>query len=127
MIKDQLEYNPKKGETETIKEILSFQKRDAKYEIPKFLKTIESIVLYLLNDEDKQKVNYSVFASLLENENIVDERLTFLLDFGLPSNTIRNLSVPKDMLINEVQRYVKREAMNFPNLTDYERDLLKNI
>ena len=127
VIKDQLEYNPKKGETETIKEILSFQKRDAKYEIPKFLKTIESIVLYLLNDEDKQKVNYSMFASLLENENIVDERLTFLLDFGLPSNTIRNLSVPKDMLINEVQRYVKREAMNFPNLTDYERDLLKNI
>ena len=59
MIKDQLEYNPKKGETETIKEILSFQKRDAKQKF-KVLKTIESIVLYLLNDEDKQKVNYSV-------------------------------------------------------------------
>lgn len=118
--KGQEKYKDKRGEeiiNLSVSEILSFIKNKAKYEIPKKLSVLESIVNYLSSGE---KADYSSFIAILENEG-VDEKLSILLDYGVPSSALKKLNnLPNENSL----AYVKRNLKGF-KLSEYEKNILE--
>lgn len=101
----------------SVSEILSFIKNKAKYEIPKKISVLESIVNYLSSGE---KADYSSFIAILENEG-VDEKLSILLDYGVPSSALKKLNnLPNENSL----AYVKRNLKGF-KLSEYEKNILE--
>lgn len=101
----------------SISDILSFIKNKAKYEIPKKLSVLESIVNYLSSGG---KADYSSFIAILENEG-VDEKISILLDYGVPSSALKKLkNLPNDNSL----AYVKHNLQQF-KLSEYEKTILE--
>lgn len=125
VIVKEIEFLAKKGKDKTeeeiinlsISDILSFIKNKAKYEIPKKLSVLESIVNYLSSDG---KADYSSFIAILENEG-VDEKISILLDYGVPSSALKKLkNLPNDNSL----AYVKHNLQQF-KLSEYEKTILE--
>ena len=106
---------------EAISNIFSFIKNQAKYEIPKVLSILQSIVNYI---QKSDLADYSLFIAKLEHEG-VDENLSVLLDFGVPSSALRKIRIPRDV---ETIEYVK-ENLEFlsKTLLNYEIAKLSQI
>ena len=106
---------------EAISNIFSFIKNQAKYEIPKVLSILQSIVNYIQNSDS---ADYSLFIAKLEHEG-VDENLSVLLDFGVPSSVLRKIRIPRDV---ETIDYVKENLELLSNrLLNYEIAKLSQI
>lgn len=106
---------------EAISNIFSFIKNQAKYEIPKVLSILQSIVNYIQNSDS---ADYSLFIAKLEHEG-VDENLSVLLDFGVPSSALRKIRIPRDV---ETIDYVKENLELLSNrLLNYEIAKLSQI
>ena len=106
---------------EAISNIFSFVKNQAKYEIPKVLSILQSIVNYIQNSDS---ADYSLFIAKLEHEG-VDENLSVLLDFGVPSSALRKIRIPRDV---ETIDYVKENLELLSNrLLNYEIAKLSQI
>lgn len=106
---------------EAISNIFSFIKNQAKYEIPKVLSILQSIVNYI---QKSDSADYSLFIAKLEHEG-VDENLSVLLDFGVPSSALRKIRIPKDV---ETIEYVKDNLELLSNrLLNYEIAKLSQI
>lgn len=70
--------------------------------------------------------DYTMFASLLENEQ-VDERLQFLIDYGVPSSAVKKIKNLPDELVEDSQiiQYLKNNFVNVSaNMITYEENLL---
>ena len=107
--------------------VLKFQKTEAGYEIPKILSVIDSIQRHVFNKLGLPAGDYSVFASLLENEQI-DERLQFLIDYGVPSSAVKKIRNIPDNLIEDshIIQYLRRNlSLIIRNLIPYEANLLE--
>ena len=106
---------------EAISNIFSFIKNQAKYEIPKVLSILQSIVNYI---QKSDSADYSLFIAKLEHEG-VDENLSVLLDFGVPSSALRKIRIPRDV---EAIDYVKENLELLSNrLLNYEIAKLSQI
>ena len=106
---------------EAISNIFSFIKNQAKYEIPKVLSILQSIVNYI---QKSDSADYSLFIAKLEHEG-VDENLSVLLDFGVPSSALRKIRIPRDV---ETIDYVKENLELLSNrLLNYEIAKLSQI
>ncbi|KGL39972.1 DEAD/DEAH box helicase [Paenilisteria newyorkensis] len=103
-------------ENMSISVILKFLKSQAKYEIPKKMKILESIVNYLSLDE---KADYSAFIALLEHEGI-DEELSVLLDFGVPASALKKIGIAPN---SDVSTYIKQNLDSF-GFNQYELDIV---
>ena len=119
------EENSYKGREELLNEaisnIFSFIKNQAKYEIPKVLSILQSIVNYI---QKSDSADYSLFIAKLEHEG-VDENLSVLLDFGVPSSALRKIRIPRDV---EAIDYVKENLELLSNrLLNYEIAKLSQI
>ena len=95
VINDQKKYFESKERKDplnsAIDSILKFQRNEANFEIPKLLAVIESIQKYVFKTKGIKNVgDYTFFASILENEK-VDERFQFLIDYGVPSSAIKKI------------------------------------
>lgn len=132
VISEQVEYNLSKKmkdpENKAINEILRFQRLYARFKIPKLLAVVESIQKYIFkNRSDNDCGNYSVFASMLENER-VPERLQFLVDYGVPSTAIikLDLKIPKNIVDDkEITMFLLKNIDDFEvSLMNYEKRLL---
>lgn len=106
---------------EAISNIFSFIKNQAKYEIPKVLSILQSIVNHI---QKSDSADYSLFIAKLEHEG-VDENLSVLLDFGVPSSALRKIRIPRDV---EAIDYVKENLELLSNrLLNYEIAKLSQI
>ena len=106
---------------EAISNIFSFIKNQAKYEIPKVLSILQSIVNYI---QKSDLADYSLFIAKLEHEG-VDENLSALLDFGVPSSALRKIRIPRDV---ETIEYVKENLeLLSKTLLNYEIAKLSQI
>ena len=103
----------------SVSKVFGFIRNQAKFEIPKRLSVLESIVNYL---NGKQAANYSAFISILEHEG-VDNKLSILLDFGVPASALKKF---KDMPNNNIIEYVKKNFEKI-DLSRYEVDILKRL
>lgn len=103
----------------SVSEVFRFIRNQAKFKIPKRLSVLESIVNYL---NGKQAANYSAFISILEHEG-VDNKLSVLLDFGVPASTLKKF---KDIPDNNTIEYVKKHFRTM-DLSNYEFDILERL
>ena len=106
---------------EAVSNVFYFIKNQAKYEIPKMLAILQSIVNYILRNET---ADYSIYIAKLEHEG-VDENLSVLLDFGVPSSALKKIVSPRDV---ETINYVKENLELLSNsLSNYEIAKLSQI
>ena len=102
-------------------EIFRFIRIQAKFEIPKKLGILESLVNFI---SQGNHANYSSFISLLENEG-VDNSISVLLDYGVPSSALKKIkSIPDDVV--DVVDYIKSKVNSF-NLTEYEKNIILKL
>ncbi|WP_024784265.1 DEAD/DEAH box helicase [Streptococcus mutans] len=129
-INDQFEYFENQGKKDSLNKaidyILKFQRNEASFEIPKILAVVDSIQKYVFDKSDMKTGDYTMFASLLENEQ-VDERLQFLIDYGVPSSAVKKIKNLPDELVEDSQiiQYLKNNFVNVSaNMITYEENLL---
>ncbi|HEL1565789.1 TPA: hypothetical protein TXI81_001309 [Streptococcus suis] len=117
LVYEQYDYYVKKNKKDpldrAIDYMLKFQRTDANFEIPKLLAVVDSIQKYVFSQSKMKCGDYSVFASLLENEQ-VDERLQFLIDYGLPCSAVKKVKLPE-------------ELTGYPNIIQYLKDNISQI
>ncbi|MBK0041290.1 MULTISPECIES: hypothetical protein [unclassified Leuconostoc] len=112
-----------------IDSILKFQRSEANFEIPKLLAATESIQKSLFKTKGAKIFgDYTYFSSILENET-VDERLQFLIYYGVPSSAIKKISkvVPREIEgDSNIVRYLKDSSVNINSLLlSYEKTLIR--
>lgn len=128
-LKRRYEKNSEKNLTnKAIDDVLKFQKNEAKFKIPKILAVVESIQKYAFEQKDISDYgDYTFFSALLENEKI-DERFQFLIDYGVPSSAIKKMSkiVPGDINTDtDIISFIKNNFSNIELvLITYEKNLL---
>lgn len=129
-INEQCEYFESEGKRDSLNKaidhVLKFQRNEASFEIPKILAVVDSIQRYVFNKAYMKAGDYTTFASLLENEQ-VDERLQFLIDYGVPSSAVKKVKeLPKNLdEDSQIIQYLKNNFKDFnDNLIDYEKKLL---
>lgn len=130
IISDQIEYLKKQDKkdpvNEAIDEVLRFQRNDASFKIPKLLAVIDSIQKYVFDRIGEESGDYTMFSSLLENEQ-VDERLRFLIDYGVPSSAVKKIkNIPDDIFTDsQIIQYLRENIDRVDyNLIAYEEELL---
>ncbi|WP_165209919.1 DEAD/DEAH box helicase [Streptococcus tangpeifui] len=107
--------------------VLKFQRNEANFEIPKILAVVDSIQEYVFNKANMKTGDYTTFASLLENEQ-VDERLQFLIDYGVPSSAVKKIRNLPDGLVedSQIMQYLKNNIIRISNnMITYEEKLLR--
>lgn len=129
-INEQCEYFESEDKRDSLNKaidhVLKFQRNEASFEIPKILAVVDSIQRYVFNKAYMKAGDYTTFASLLENEQ-VDERLQFLIDYGVPSSAVKKVKkLPKNLEEDlQIIQYLKNNFKDFnDNLIAYEKKLL---
>lgn len=120
--------NKKDSINKAIDHILKFQRNEASFKIPKILAVIESIQKYVFEKNGSLNYgDYSSFSSLLENEKI-DEKFQFLIDYGVPSSAIKKISkkIPNDIIGDgNITSYLKLNFKIIESvLIPYEKNLI---
>ena len=114
-----------KATNDAIIAIFNFIKNQAKYEIPKLMNILQSIVNYILHERGVSELaDYSLFIARLEHEG-VDDRLSVLLDFGVPSTALKKLNIPAGV---DPVSYIKNNiGILSIRLSNYELAILSRI
>lgn len=132
VISEQQQYyqkmNNKDPINKAIDHILKFQRNDASFKIPKILAVVESIQKYVFEKNGSLNYgDYSFFSSLIENEKI-DERFQFLIDYGVPSSAIKKISkkIPNNIIGDgNITNYLKLNFKIIESvLISYEKNLI---
>ncbi|TDM38628.1 DEAD/DEAH box helicase [Macrococcoides canis] len=131
IINNQTEYYEKTGKKDPLNKaidyILKFQRNKASFEIPKILSVIDSIQKYVFNSRNIKSGDYTTFLTLLESDT-VDEKLQFLVDFGVPSSAVKKIDyIPTELSENkDIANYIKLNLKKInSSLIPYEKNLLK--
>ncbi len=98
------------------------------YVIPKALRVVDSLQRYVFEKKHLTAGSYSFYVQELESD-FLPSNLTILIEYGLPSSTIRKISslIPKEMSEDEVLAYVKTNPHLFKNILYYEKELIEII
>lgn len=120
--------NKKDSINKAIDYVLKFQKNEANFKLPKILAVVESIQKYVFENKGLLDYgDYTFFSSLLENEKI-DERFQFLIDYGVPSSAIQKISkkIPSDITGDEnIMNFLKKNFNVIESvLISYEKSLI---
>lgn len=134
LIKNQASYYLKSSKYKTEEKCLEnaifdyfrFLKRESGYKIPKYLMITQSIIKEIYDEN----MDYTYFSTLLESEN-VKENLMFLLDYGIPSITLKKIQSnisselkTKESIIQSIQEIISSDNQE---LTKYEILILKKL
>lgn len=106
-----------------------FLKRESGYKIPKYLMILQSILNFIYKNKTDSKVDYTYFSSLIESER-VNENLMFLIDYGIPTSTLRKIQKNISFELKtkeEIEQRIQQIIKSNNNLTKYEKILLNNI
>lgn len=96
------------------------------FNVPKALRVVDSLQKYVCGLNDIKSGSYSFFAQQLENDFIQD-RLSILIEYGLPNTTITNLArfIPPELMEDEIVEYIKsHKDVLSENLSKYEIDII---
>lgn len=98
------------------------------FAVPKALRVVDSIQRYVCAKHRKKAGAYSYYVQQLEND-FVPERLSILLEYGIPSSTILKIQsfIPDSLDEDEIVNYIKLHAEQlFQPLLQYEIERLKH-
>lgn len=101
-------------------DIFKFVRTEAKFNIPKKMSVLQSIVNYILKDK---KADYSSFIAKLENEGVGGSK-SILLDYRVPSTAIKKIRT--NLGSTEIIDYIKNNLDNL-NFTNYEREIVEKL
>lgn len=123
--------NKKDSMNEAIDHVLKFQRNEANFKIPKILAVVESIQRYVFEKKGYfSSGDYTFFSSLLENEK-VDEKFQFLIDYGIPSSAIKKISSKIPFEITGDGNIIEYLKINFERieseLISYEKNLIFKV
>ncbi|GAB6888964.1 DEAD/DEAH box helicase [Desulfothermus okinawensis JCM 13304] len=76
---------------EAIREVFNMLRHWFQFKVPKWLNIINNIQRYVCLKRGKSPGDYTYYASLLEND-FVDEKLSILLEYGVPKSAIDKIS-----------------------------------
>lgn len=98
------------------------------YSVPKIIRVIDSIQRYVCGHHKIQSGSYSFFVQKLESD-FLPENLSILIEYGLPSSTIRKIEndIPKNLDEDGVVDFVRNNKDDFMQLMPYELELLTNL
>lgn len=100
-----------------------------KYKVPKWLHVINNLQKEVCISLDIEPGNYSLYASLLEND-FVSSNLSLLIDLGVPSSALLKIErlIPKEIPANNVISYIKtNQKETFKILSEYEKQKIENL
>ncbi|MFL2121854.1 DEAD/DEAH box helicase [Marinilactibacillus psychrotolerans] len=135
VILEQKQYYQDKGKQDPINKaidyILKFQRNEANFKIPKLLAVIDSIQKYVFEKKGISDFgDYTYFSSILENDKI-DERFQFLIDYGVPTSAINKISKIIPANISGEWNIINYLKVNFhaikPVLISYEISLVLKV
>lgn len=96
------------------------------FTVPKVLRVVDSLQRFVCERHGKHTGSYSYFVQQLENDFIRDN-LSILSEYGIPSNTIRQLEdkIPAELSEDEVIEYIKINIGTLSKtLIQYEKEKL---
>lgn len=98
------------------------------YKVPKWLRVMSEIQKFVAHKYGIRAGDYSYFAGLVEGGGIND-KLTILLDYGIPRTAIEKIDkhIPKDIDESQVLNWVIEKQAHFDSmgLIEYEKERLK--
>ena len=96
------------------------------FTVPKAFRVIDSLQRYVCTQNGKKSGSYSYFVQQLEND-FIRENLSILIEYGIPSDTIRRISdkIPEALDEDSVVNFIKNNKETiFNTLLQYEIDRL---
>lgn len=98
------------------------------FSVPKAMRVMDSIQRYICNEMGLEAGSYSYFVQCLESDYL-PENLTILVEYGIPASTVRKIInvIPANLNEDEVMDFVGSNVDKFPNLSEYEKQLLYNL
>ena len=97
------------------------------YTVPKALRVVDSLQRYVCERNHVKAGSYSFYVQQLEND-FVPERLSILLEYGIPSSTIIAIQsmIPHSLNDDSLIEYIKRHKQELSiSLMRYEIDRLE--
>ncbi|MCL2083258.1 MAG: DEAD/DEAH box helicase [Oscillospiraceae bacterium] len=98
------------------------------FTVPKAFRVVDSLQRYVCENHGKRAGSYSYFVQQLEND-FIREELSILVEYGIPSDTVRNLmeQIPETLSEDDVIQYIQANKERlFAPLMQYERDRLEH-
>ncbi len=96
------------------------------FAVPKAFRVVDSLQRYVCEQHGKKAGSYSYFVQQLEND-FVRENLSILVEYGVPSDTVRNIEdqIPTSLDEDGVIKYIKaNKNLIYNSLSQYEVDRL---
>lgn len=96
------------------------------FKVPKAFRVVESLQRYVCEKHNIKPGSYSYFVRQLEND-FVPERLSILIDYGIPNTTILNMAeiIPHNIAEDDVIDFIeKNRTLLYSKLTRYEIERL---
>lgn len=97
------------------------------FKVPKAFRVVDSLQRYVCEQHGLRPGSYSYFVQQLENDFVL-ERLSILIEYGIPNTTILKMSevVPQDIEEDDVIRFIKENRQKvYKLLTNYEIERLE--
>ncbi|AFL67671.1 DEAD/DEAH box helicase [Sulfurospirillum barnesii] len=111
-----------------ILDCLQIYKHWITYKAPKWLQVVNELQKYVCEINGVKPGNYLGLATILEND-FLNENLTILLEYGIPSSAINKIKqkISKDIDENNILNEISTKKLyNEPSLLAYERNLILN-
>lgn len=97
------------------------------FTVPKALRVVDSLQRYVCEQHQINAGSYSFYVQQLEND-FVPERLSILLEYGIPSSTILSIQskIPQNLKEDDLVKYIKTHKAEISHsLLQYEIERLE--
>lgn len=112
---------------ESITDAFQIHRHWFQYKVPKWIRVINELQKFVFEKKGNKGGNYSYYASLIEND-LIQENLAILLEYGIPSTAIKKLEklIPSSLIQDEVLNEIKRKKYIDKNIfSEYEKIKLR--
>ncbi len=99
------------------------------FTVPKAFRVVDSLQRYVCVQNGKKPGSYSYFVQQLEND-FVGENLSILIEYGIPSNTVRQIAnkIPSDLNEDDIVEFIRENRqIIYTGLLQYEIDRLEQV
>ena len=97
------------------------------FTVPKALRVVDSLQRFVCDRHRLKAGSYSYYVQQLEND-FVPERLSLLLEFGIPSSTVFKIEahIPRNLNEDDIISFIKtHKEQLYPQLLQYEAERLE--
>lgn len=119
--------NKKKSIDDAIETTFHIYRHWFQFTVPKALRVVDSLQRFVCDRHRLKAGSYSYYVQQLEND-FVPERLSLLLEFGIPSSTVFKIEahIPRNLNEDDIISFIKtHKEQLYPQLLQYEAERLE--